>query len=60
MGAGEELREGMEIMVRVRVGKVYDPPNPAVVTLVLSPRCPKILAHSDDIAWLPLDVCKLT
>lgn len=59
MAAGEALREGMEIMVRCRVGRVYDPPNPALVTLIVGRRTlraiPTVLAYVDDLDFVPVE-----
>lgn len=57
--AATELREGMEIMVRCRVGKVYGPPpSPTLVTLIPARRSlrslPNVLVYGDDVEWWPL------
>ncbi len=58
MAGAEELREGMDIMVRCRVGKVYWPPAPALVTLIPARRSlralPSVLVYADDIEWWSL------
>lgn len=51
--AGDSLHEGMEIMVRCRIGKVYEPPG--LVALSIAPSCPLVLAQRNEIEWWPLE-----
>ena len=59
MAAGGELREGMEIMVRCRVGRIYDPPNPGLVTVFAGRRtfraAASMLVYLDDLDWIPAE-----
>jgi hypothetical protein len=58
MASGAELREGIEILVRCRVGKVYDPPNPALLMLIVGGQplmrpTANVLVYADDLDWQP-------
>jgi hypothetical protein len=59
MAAARDLREGIEIWVRCRVGRIYDPPNPALVTLTVGRRTlrasPDTLVYADDLDWQPAE-----